>query len=187
MERDTGAIQLPEILPDSVAPIAADAATECAGIMSALGEILPTTWQQQGQGEDGRDPVSAAAAAQLQLLALPAAAGGADDHTGSQKHRALVATLLTGGGDDARACGLDDPSPLVSQLMVILDEHVAALSQLGGPGTELGVACAGGVSVELPNAPSVGQVPNSAGGGGEYAHPGAAAVPASAAASRMHA
>jgi hypothetical protein len=158
MEWDTGAIQLPEILPDT-----ADAATECAVT------------------------VSAAAAVQLQLLALPAAAGGADGHTGSQKHRALVATLLKKATDDARACGLDDPSPLVSQLMVILDQHVAALSQLGSPGTELGVASAGGVSVELPNAPSVGQVPNFTAGGAVYAHPGAAAVPASVAASRMHA
>jgi hypothetical protein len=78
-------------------------------------------------------------------------------HPGSLKHRAMVAVLLRKATDEARECGLADPTPLVTVLMGILDEHVAALSQIGSPGTELAAApSAGGVSVELPNAPSVG-------------------------------
>jgi hypothetical protein len=109
---------------------------------------------------------AAVAAAAQQLLTLPCIADGDEAPGNSQKHRAIVAALLKKATDDARTCGLADPSPLVVQLMSILDEHVSALSQLGSPGTELAVASAGGVTVELPGALSVhdspGQCANSA-------------------------
>jgi hypothetical protein len=147
-------------------PETADAAAQGAG-----------SWQQQQAPEVSAAAAAALAAAAQQLLTLPVP--GSDDQCGEQKHRALVAGLMKKATDDARACGLADPSLLVTQLMCILDDHVAALSQLGNPGTELGVASAGGLTVELPAAPSVGGDPDKAAVGAsaeQCAHSAAAGV-----------
>jgi hypothetical protein len=140
--------------------------------------------QQEGEalglGELSETMTAAVAAAAQQLLALPSIPDGDEAPGNSQKHRAIVAALLKKATDDARACGLADPSPLVVQLMSILDEHVSALSQLGSPGTELAVASAGGVTVELPGALSVHDSPQHPAAPGQFAT-SAAAVAAVAA------
>jgi hypothetical protein len=147
----------PPEAPAALLELAAQVQQDAGGIQ------LPERASIAAQVLDSRYAAEALAAAQQQQQQQQAAAnGGAADGSGeccTQKHRATVAGLMKKATDDARACGLADPSVLVTQLMSILDEHVAALSQLESPGTQLAVASAGGVTVELPDAPSVGGTP----------------------------
>jgi len=163
MQQAEGAIQLPAT---AEAAAGQDGGVDVSGVagpgltapFAGLG-LLQEVQQQQQQppGSVAATATAALAAAAQQLLTLPAE--GAEDPSGTQKHRALVAGLMKKATDDARACGLADPSLLVVQLMSILDDHVAALSQLGSPGTDLGVVSAGGLTVELPNVLTVGGAP----------------------------